>query len=75
MPTEDSYLTIDAHHSAEIKINRSKFIANAYPVNSSEEAETRLNEIRKTYFDARHHPYSYVLKGEGAFRYNDDGEP
>ncbi len=75
MPTVDSYLTIDSHVSAEIKIERSKFIANAYPVKSIEEAEDCLSVIRKKYFDARHHPFAYVLYENGIFRYNDDGEP
>lgn len=75
MPTEDSYLTIQSHASAEIKISRSKFIANAFPVNTSEEADLMLSEIRKKFFDARHHPYAYVLREGGIFRYNDDGEP
>ncbi len=71
----DSYITLSESCSAEIKIQRSKFIANAYPVTTAEESHSILEKIRKEYFDARHHPYAYVLYGRDNFRYNDDGEP
>ncbi|MDD5362498.1 MAG: YigZ family protein [Ignavibacteria bacterium] len=75
MQTTDNYLTIEEHASTELKINKSRFIADAYPVNSSEEADERLNSVRKKYYDARHHPFSFILQDTNRFRYNDDGEP
>lgn len=75
MHNDDSYKTIESHRAAEIKVNRSKFIANAYNIKSAEEAEEAVSGIKKSYYDARHHPYAYVLNDENIFRYNDDGEP
>jgi len=71
----DSYITISEKASVELKIQRSKFIANAYPVNTPEESSEILNVIRKEYYDAKHHPFSFVLFEKDNFRYNDDGEP
>lgn len=51
-------------------------MAFAYPVESEEEVKQRLSELRKAYFDARHHCYAYVLGSEKEkFRAADDGEP
>jgi len=72
---QDSYITLSKHSTLELKIQRSKFIANAFSVNTADESNTFLNEIKKEYFDARHHPYAYVLFDKDNFRYNDDGEP
>lgn len=72
---EDSYITLSKHTTIELKIQRSKFIANAYPINNPEESTDILNQTRKEYFDARHHPFAYVLFEKDNFRYNDDGEP
>ena len=72
---KDSYITLSKHSAIELKILRSKFIANAYPISSPEESSEILNQIRKEYFDARHHPFAYVLFEKDNFRYNDDGEP
>lgn len=72
---QDSYITLSKHATIELKIQRSKFIANAYSVNTADESTASLNEIKKEYFDARHHPYAYVLFEKDNFRYNDDGEP
>ena len=38
--------------------------------------KAHLEELRKDYFDARHHCYAYILGArKEAFRANDDGEP
>ncbi len=46
------------------------------PVASEEEALAFVEEMRKKYWDARHHCYAFVL-GErgGLLRFSDDGEP
>ena len=56
---------------------KSKFIANIYYVESEEEAEEKLNSIRKKYHDARHHCFAYRIYEEGRIisRQSDDGEP
>jgi len=73
---EFSYLTIKSATQGLYKEKGSKFLAFAYPVGSEEEVKQRLSELRKAYFDARHHCYAYVLGSEKEkFRAADDGEP
>jgi len=71
----DRFLTISNSVSSEIKIRKSRFIANAFPVSSVDEAISVLENIRKEYYDAGHNPFSYVLSDSNIFRYYDDGEP
>lgn len=73
----DSYLTLAEAASAELKIQRSRFLARAIPVSSPEEARTCLEETARRYHDARHVCYGYRL-GVGrnmVTRKSDDGEP
>lgn len=72
---KDNYITLSEKSTIELKIQRSRFIANAYPVSTPEESTEVLNIIRKDYYDAKHHPFSFVLFEKDNFRYNDDGEP
>ncbi len=71
------FTTIKNNATAEIVEKKSKFIANAYYVESKDEAEEKLKEIRKKYNDARHNCYAYrVLNEETIFeKCSDDGEP
>lgn len=71
-----SFLTIIGSSTAEYKEKGSKFIGLAFPVASEDEVKSRLAEVRKKYFDARHHCYAYVLGADKSkSRANDDGEP
>ena len=71
------YKTIKENSTAEIVEKKSKFIANVFYVESQEEANKYIEEIRKKYFDARHNCFAYsVLAEEGIVnRFSDDGEP
>lgn len=71
------YKTIKENSTAEIVEKKSKFIANVFYVESQEEANKCIEEIRKKYFDARHNCFAYsVLAEEGIVnRFSDDGEP
>jgi len=72
----DSYKTIISHCEAELKVSKSKFISQVYPVTNPEEVNQVLTSARKKYYDAAHHPYAYRLGlDENNFRYFDDGEP
>ncbi|MTI40553.1 IMPACT family protein [Fulvivirga lutimaris] len=54
----------------------SKFLGFATHVTSEEEVKEFLADLRKQYYDARHHCYAYVLGADRkTFRANDDGEP
>jgi uncharacterized YigZ family protein len=73
---DDTYRTISGPAEGLYKEKGSKFLAFAYPVHSQEEVKAHLEQLRKDYFDARHHCYAYILgPRKDAFRANDDGEP
>ena len=73
---DDTYRTIAAPAEGLYKEKGSKFLAFAYPAHSLDEVKAHLEQLRKDYFDARHHCYAYILgPRKDAFRANDDGEP
>ncbi|OPZ99158.1 MAG: IMPACT family member YigZ [Bacteroidetes bacterium ADurb.Bin408] len=73
---EDTYKTIIAISEGLYKEKGSRFIALAFPVNNEQEVKEALGGLRKTYHDARHHCYAYVIGFDRATsRMNDDGEP
>ena len=71
------FKTINTNVSAEIVEKKSKFIANVFYVETVEEAEEKVKEIKKKYFDARHNCFAYsVFTKDGIVnRFSDDGEP
>lgn len=72
----DSYLTVLGKSEGLYKDRGSKFHYFSFPVSSEEEIKMILASLRKTYFDASHHCFAWVLGKDGsAFRANDDGEP
>lgn len=72
----DSYLSISAPSEGIYKEKGSKFLAFAYPIFSEEDFKNHLQELKKTYHDARHHCYAFKLGlGDNEYRYSDDGEP
>ncbi len=72
----DCYKSILGPSTGIFKDNGSKFLAFAYPVSSEEEIKPLIQQLKKEYFDARHHCYAYRLGHTGAiWRMNDDGEP
>lgn len=73
-----SYNTIENEETSEILEKKSKFIANIMYIDKVEEAEAKLEEIRKKYYDARHNCYAYrVIDSNKSIidRSSDDGEP
>ena len=73
---DDTYKTLAAPSEGLYKEKGSKFLAFAYPVHTIDEVKAHLEQLRKDYFDARHHCYAYILgPRKDAFRTNDDGEP
>ncbi len=71
-----SYKILYQGGTGEVTEKKSRFIACTRPVKTEEEALAFIEEIRKTYWDARHHCYAWVIgkKGEQK-RCSDDGEP
>jgi len=72
----DTYKTIRDVSEGLYKEKGSKFLSFAHPVSSVEDVKLLLGEYRKTYYDARHVCYAYILGPQGLdYRANDDGEP
>jgi uncharacterized YigZ family protein len=72
----DSFLTLAWKSEGMLKERGSKFLYFGFRVSSEEEIRSQLAALRKTYFDASHHCYAWVIGRDGAtFRANDDGEP
>lgn len=62
--------------TGEITEKKSRFIADVRPVKTEEEALSFLEEIRKKYWDARHHCFAWVIgERREIMRGGDDGEP
>lgn len=55
------FQSIESESIAEIIEKKSKFIAILCNVNSKEEAEKTIQDIRKKYYDAKHHCYAYIV--------------
>lgn len=70
-------ITIKENIQSEIVEKKSKFIANIYFVESAEEADNKIKEVKKKYYDAKHNCSSYRVLEEGKIveKSNDDGEP
>ncbi|WP_332911325.1 YigZ family protein [Algoriphagus boritolerans] len=72
----DSYFTLSRSSKGLYKDRGSKFLYFGFPVHSEVEINSNLASLRKTYFDASHLCYAWVLGRDGSvFRANDDGEP
>ncbi len=71
------FKTIKEDTSAEIIEKKSRFIANVFYIENVEEAEEKIKEIKKKYFDARHNCFAYRIATESKIveRFSDDGEP
>ena len=72
----DSFLTIAAPSEGIYTEKRSKFLAFAFPVSTTEQVKELVDAHAKKYYDARHVCYAYMLGHERlVFRANDNGEP
>jgi len=73
---QDSYKSIASQCEGLFKDNGSRFIALAYPVETTDQIKEIVSSLKKEYHDARHHCYAYRLGYKrDVFRANDDGEP
>ncbi len=73
----DSFLTLAGPGETELKVQRSRFLALAFPVATEQNAQARLDETARRYHDARHVCYGYRLGvgRETITRKSDAGEP
>jgi uncharacterized YigZ family protein len=68
--------TIDCPVVEEFIEKKSKFIASAFPIETSSEALQKIDKVRKQYSDANHNCFAYVLGLEkNIYKFSDDGEP
>ncbi len=73
---DDVYREIISPSRFDLKIKGSRFLAEAYPAGSAEEALDVVDEIRRREHSATHHCWAYrVGENEIEERANDDGEP
>lgn len=62
--------------TCEIVEKKSRFIASLYYVDAEDKAESILQDVRKKYYDAKHHTFAYVIGKNGDIvKSSDDGEP
>jgi len=72
----DEFKTIATTSEGYYTEKRSKFLAFAHHVQTTNEVKDIIAQYRKKYYDARHVCYAYMLGAErNDFRANDDGEP
>lgn len=73
----NEFITILKDETVEIVEKKSKFIANISYVESVEEAETKIKDIKKKYYDAKHNCIAYrvIENGRIVEKASDDGEP
>ena len=72
------FYTIDKNVTAELVEKKSKFIADLLQINNREDAERKIKEVKKKYYDAKHHCFAYITfdeEGKILERCSDDGEP
>ena len=72
----DEFKTINSTSEGFYSEKRSKFLAFAHHVETTDEIKDLLAQYRKKFYDARHVCYAYMLgASRDEFRANDDGEP
>ena len=74
-PLPSTYTTVSQRAQAEFEEKRSVFIGYATHIESEEEANAFVKEIKKEHRDATHCVFAYLLGDGTVARYSDDGEP
>lgn len=68
-----SMFTIKNNNTYEFEIKKSKFISKIYKVNTIDEVNSILNNLKKEYNDATHQCHAYIINDHK--KSSDDGEP
>lgn len=72
----DTYRVLNEEGRATLKVEGSRFLAEAVPVHNRSNVEEHLSTVRERERKATHHCFAYRLGVDGSdFRYDDDGEP
>lgn len=62
-------------YDAEYVIKKSRFLAHVKYVETREEAEDFISEIKQKHSGARHNTHAYRIKNQNIMHQSDDGEP
>lgn len=74
--SNNKYKTIAKSSTAELRVANSRFIANAFPIDSVENAMNFIKQIRKKFHNATHNCFAFTIGPNNEYyRYNDDREP
>ena len=71
----EGYVTVKERARYEYEDRKSIFIGDIMPVSTETEALGFIESVKKTFPDARHHVYAYVLRENSIMRFTDDREP
>ena len=72
----EKFFSIKQNGSGDYREKGSKFFGFAFYVENENEVKERMADLKKEYYDARHHCYAYRLGTDSLYeRANDDGEP
>lgn len=71
----NSYFSLKDMSVAEIEIKKSRFIAQAFPVKTEDEAIELIRRVKKDNPQARHNVYAFSVRENNVKRFSDDGEP
>lgn len=76
MAATEFYFTIEQSALAEFKDRGSRFLAYAFPMQTTDDFKKQLQVLKKEHPKAAHHCFAYRLGLDGSnFRVSDDGEP
>ena len=70
----DEYLGPTGFGEDEFIEKKSRFIGRVWLVESEEEAQEKIQQMKKQHYDATHNCWAYIIK-DGPSRFSDDGEP
>lgn len=76
MGNKETFFSIHSNQIYSFIINKSEFIGHAFYVESVDEAEKYISEIKDKYKDATHNCFAYIIGVDKSIqKYSDDGEP
>jgi uncharacterized YigZ family protein len=73
---DEPYCSVSQSVNTQTITERSKFIADVFPISDESQVEKHLRIVESKYVGATHHCYAYVAGYESpVIRYSDNGEP
>ena len=58
----EKFKTINKNAEAEITEKKSRFIAHIFYIETIEQAEEYIKQVKKTYHDAKHNVFAYAIE-------------